>query len=101
MKTHKWKDIKNVGKSAARIEEIDRKAQAELIALDLRELRKLAGKTQEEVAVALETTQGEISRFEKREDRLLSSIRKYVEGLGGELEVVAVIGNKRLTLSGL
>jgi hypothetical protein len=32
---------------------------------------------------------------------LLSTLRRYVVGLGGELEVVAVLGNKRITLQGV
>ncbi len=46
-------------------------------------------------------TQAELSRFERREDRKLSTLRKYVEALGGELEIAAVFGNKRITLTGV
>jgi len=69
--------------------------------VSLRELRRLAGVTQVEAAAALEMDQGQLSRFERQDDRLVSTLRKYVEALGGELEVVAVLGNKRITLSGV
>ena len=68
---------------------------------DLRELRELAGSTQNEVAGELEMDQGQLSRFERQDDRLLSTLRRYVEALGGELEVTAVLGDKRITLRGV
>ncbi len=69
--------------------------------MSLRELRQLAGATQVDVAKALGIDQGQLSRFERREDRLLSTLRRYVEALGGELEVVAVVGDKRVPLRGV
>lgn len=101
MKTKKWTDIKSKGKSAERVLAVQQKVHAELLAMDLRELRKFSEKTQEDVAEILEATQSEISRMEGRGDRLVSSLRKYVEALGGELEIVAVMGKKRIALSGL
>jgi len=69
--------------------------------VSLREFRRLAGVTQVEAAEALAIDQGQLSRFERQDDRLVSSLRKYVEALGGQLEVVAVLGNKRITLTGV
>jgi hypothetical protein len=46
-------------------------------------------------------TQAELSRVERREDHLVSTLRRYVEALDGHLEVVAVVGNKRIVLSGV
>jgi hypothetical protein len=39
--------------------------------------------------------------MERREDNPIDALRRYVEALGGELEVVAVIGNKRVRLLGV
>ncbi|MGH7283655.1 MAG: helix-turn-helix domain-containing protein [Polyangiaceae bacterium] len=99
MKVHRWNDIKNKNMSRARQRRVAAQAKADLLAMDLAELRKEAGVTQVEMADELEMTQSEISKLEKRDERLVSTIRRYVEGLGGKLEVVAVIGNKRITLS--
>ena len=55
----------------------------------LKELRKRAGQTQDAMAVALGVGQDTISRLEKRDDMLLSTLRHYVESLGGHLSVVA------------
>jgi hypothetical protein len=49
----------------------------------------------------LSKSRSEISKIENREDWLLSTLRRYVEALGGELEVVAVLGDKRLRLRGV
>lgn len=55
----------------------------------LKGLRKRAGQTQEELAAALGVGQDTISRLEKRSDMLLSTLRHYVESIGGELSLVA------------
>lgn len=39
--------------------------------------------------------------MERREDNPLEPLRRYVEALGGELELVAVMGNKRVKLLGV
>jgi hypothetical protein len=60
----------------------------------------MAGKTQAEISASLGTGQGELSRFESRDDHRLSTIRRYLESMGGELEVTAVFGDKRISLRG-
>jgi DNA-binding XRE family transcriptional regulator len=76
-------------------------AELEVLEMNLQELRKAAGKTQEELAEVLDLSQGELSQAERREDHLLSTLRRYVEALGGELEVVAHVGDKRVRLVGV
>jgi DNA-binding XRE family transcriptional regulator len=99
MKT--WSDIKARKMNPERIARIRREAQGELCALTLRQLREEAGKTQVEVAEIAEVTQSALSRIERREDNPIEALRRYVKALGGELEVVAVIGNKRVKLLGV
>lgn len=55
----------------------------------LKDLRKSAGKTQEDLAAALGVGQDTISRLEKRSDMLLSTLRHYVESVGGQLTLLA------------
>ncbi len=64
----------------------------------LRELRALAGATQREVSEAMGMDQGQLSRLERQDDSLGSTLRRYVEALGGKLEITAVLGDKRITL---
>lgn len=64
---------------------------AELIReeMALEQLRKAARKTQVAVAGRLRIKQASVSRLEQRSDMLLSTLRSYVEAVGGELELVA------------
>jgi hypothetical protein len=69
--------------------------------VSLGELRRLAGKTQEQVADESGLSQSALSHFEGSPDHKLSALRRYVAALGGELEVAAVIGGKRRRLHGV
>ena len=60
----------------------------------LKDLRQAAMQTQEELAATLGVRQDTISRLEKRSDMLLSTLRQYVEGMGGRLELVAQFPNR-------
>lgn len=53
----------------------------------LRELRQIAGKVQADIASALNITQPSVSKIEKQTDMRLSTLRNYVEAVGGELEL--------------
>ncbi|MBX3499470.1 MAG: helix-turn-helix transcriptional regulator [Alphaproteobacteria bacterium] len=57
--------------------------------LALRDLRKAMGKTQVEVARKLRISQVTLSDTERRTDVMLSTLRKYVGALGGELDLIA------------
>jgi transcriptional regulator with XRE-family HTH domain len=57
--------------------------------MTLRELRHARKLTQVRMAKALGTTQDNISRLEKRSDLLLSTLRKTVEAMGGDLRLLA------------
>src|SRR6266853_4359648 len=54
----------------------------------LRELRLIAGKAQADVAAALQIKQPSVSKIETQVDMYLSTLRAYVEAIGGELELV-------------
>ena len=55
---------------------------------NLRELRLIAGKAQADVATALQIKQPSVSKIETQVDMYLSTLRAYVEAIGGELELV-------------
>jgi transcriptional regulator with XRE-family HTH domain len=77
---------------------------AELIAeqMTLRELRNARKLTQVKMAGALGVTQDSISRLEKRSDLLLSTLRKAVEAMGGNLSLVAEFPDRApVILSGI
>lgn len=55
----------------------------------LKDLRQAVEQTQQDLASTLGVGQDTISRLEKRSDMLLSTLRRYVEAMGGKLELVA------------
>ena len=70
----------------------DRQKRVEARAMELatlKDLRQAVQQTQEQMAAALGVRQDTISRLEKRSDMLLSTMRHYVESMGGKLELVA------------
>jgi transcriptional regulator with XRE-family HTH domain len=60
----------------------------------LKDLRQAAQQTQEQLAATLGVGQDTISRLERRSDMLLSTLRHYVESMGGKLELVAQFPNR-------
>ena len=57
--------------------------------LTLAELRKAFDVSQEDLARALDVKQANISKIERREDMLLSTLAAYVQAMGGDIEIVA------------
>jgi DNA-binding XRE family transcriptional regulator len=74
---------------AARRKKVEARAQA-LIAeeMTLQDIRKARQLTQAQMAQTLRIGQDSISRLEKRSDMMLSTMRNFVEAMGGELELV-------------
>ena len=72
--------------------------------LTLRTLRDAVGKTQVDIARQSQIDQADISRLEARsdfEDCQVATLRRYVEALGGTLELVAQFGDKRIIIAGI
>ncbi len=66
------------------------------------ELRKACDLTQSKLAKDLSISQVSVARMEKRSDLLISTVRSYVEAMGGELNlVVRFPGKKPVVLKGL
>jgi predicted transcriptional regulator/DNA-binding XRE family transcriptional regulator len=63
----------------------------QIIGISLRQLRELAGVTQEEMARRLSVRQASISKIERRGDIHINSLRRYVEALGAELRIEATL----------
>ncbi len=60
----------------------------------LKDLRIAVAHTQQDLATSLGVGQDAISRIERRSDLLLSTLRSYVQAMGGELELVARFPNR-------
>lgn len=66
-----------------------RKTKQLLDAMSLQALRQNRAISQEELAIALATKQANISRLERRADMHISTLRDYINAMGGELELIA------------
>jgi DNA-binding transcriptional regulator YiaG len=99
MKTRKWSDIKARRFTPEELRQLDQEVGSELLEMDLRALREAVGLTQGELAQRVEITQSQLSKMERREDHRISTLRRYVEALGGTLEIFAVIDGKRIKLA--
>jgi transcriptional regulator with XRE-family HTH domain len=86
--TTKWRDLreKMPADRRARVEARVKKTLAEMPLQDLRRARELS---QVRLAETMGIGQGEVSKIEHRTDLYISTLRSYIEAMGGELEVVA------------
>ena len=74
------------------------------VRLTMRTLRDATGKTQSDVATQARMDQADVSRLESREDFgdcQVSTLQRYVSALGGQLELVAAFGDKKIILCGV
>jgi hypothetical protein len=69
-----------------RIEDRVHHALAEMPLNELREARQL---TQQQLAESLSSGQAAVSKLERRTDMYVSTLRRFIEAMGGELEIVA------------
>lgn len=85
---NKWSDLKKKMSAPARAR-VDARVGATLAAMPLAEIRKAIGLTQADLAGRLDVAQGSVSKIEHATDMYLTTLRKYVEALGGELHLTA------------
>ena len=72
------------------------KRAAELIAeeMTLQDLRKAVKESQKSLAAKLHIRQGAVSKIEHRTDMYVSTLRGYVQAMGGTLDIVASFPNR-------
>jgi DNA-binding XRE family transcriptional regulator len=80
----------------ARVDTIKRAMQLEIALAELREMR---GVSQAAVADVLETSRPNVSRIEREADVRLSTLERYVQALGGQLEIHAVFDDQDIKLT--
>jgi DNA-binding XRE family transcriptional regulator len=76
--------------SPERRERVAARVKEELALMPLQQIRNARRMTQTRLAELLEMDQGNISKLEQRTDMYLSTLRSYVEAMGGALEIRAV-----------
>ncbi|MFI5926854.1 helix-turn-helix domain-containing protein [Micromonospora sp. NPDC051543] len=104
-----WRDVRakarDLDPSWEHPDRVARRAQhrEQMLALvsgaQLAEIRKHLGMTQTQLAEAAGLTQARISQIENGEHTSLDTLRAYVTGLGGHLDIVARIGNIHLNVA--
>ncbi len=68
---------------------IDEKVESASREMDLAGMRRALKLSQEELAETLGVGQAAVAKLEKRADMYVSTLRRFVEAMGGELEIVA------------
>jgi hypothetical protein len=97
--TKPWNEVRRTKVPAERDPEAAAGIRGLRDALNLHQLRSGRQITQVELASRLGKSQGNVSELERRNDVYLSSLREYVEALGGRLEVTAVFDDDRQVLA--
>lgn len=102
----KWDDVKKQFDGETDIEERRGRARADLAAeidafnATLADLRRAQGYTQMQLSKILGVSQGQVSKVERQADLYLSTLATYLEALGAELELAAVLEDgTRVTLA--
>jgi hypothetical protein len=99
MKTLSWTSVRAERLGRAAITRAKERARAQIEEMTLSELRRDLKVTQVDAARSAAMTQSELSRLETRSDHRISTLRRYVEALGGRLEVTAVFRGRRVKLT--
>jgi len=85
----KWRDIRGTF-SPEDEAEIEREVENAAAVMTLYQLREARNLTQVSLARVLEVNQGAVSRMEKRTDMYVSTLRNFIQAMGGRLQVKAI-----------
>jgi DNA-binding XRE family transcriptional regulator len=97
-RTHTVTEVKEVSPEA--VAEARRRSQASIDGHRLTERRKTLGLTQAEVADIMRITKSRVSQIERGEVSTVDSIARYVQALGGQIQITAVFGDDLYILRG-
>jgi DNA-binding XRE family transcriptional regulator len=105
----KWRDVKakaraidptwDTAERVARRAAMRQEMLAAVSGAQLADIRKQLGLTQAQLAEAAGLSQARISQIENGDSTSLESLRAYVAGLGGHLDIIARIGNIQLNVA--
>lgn len=84
----KWSEIRS-SMPPEDIAAVDQRVSDTIASMPLDKIRRARELTQVAVAERLDLDQGAVSRMERRTDMYLSTLREYIEALGGNLELRA------------
>jgi len=87
--------------SRERRDKIERTTRNMLAEMPMHELRRARQLSQEQVADVLDIKQGSVSKLERRTDLYISTLRRYIEAMGGELTLQARFPEGSVTITRL
>lgn len=70
-------------------ERVEQRVAQALEAMPLQELREARQLTQQQLGEQLKSGQAAVSKLERRTDMYVSTLRRFIEAMGGELEIIA------------
>jgi DNA-binding XRE family transcriptional regulator len=86
---HKFRELQ-MGISAERRARVEGRVREAIKEMALDELRAAREFTQAELSQVLRVDQGSISKLERRTDMYIGTLRRYIEAMGGSLQIRAV-----------
>ncbi len=87
--SNNWREIRRT-LSPELEEETRREVEAIGVALTLNQLRQARSLTQANLASVLGVNQGSVSKMEKRADMYVSTLRSFIQAMGGQLQIKAI-----------
>jgi|SRR5690554_653599 len=94
MSSKTWKELKCEHFNEEEVQQIRLEAAMELAELRLGELRQKLGVTQAELAERMKVAQPYLSKIENSEDFYLSTLHRYIQALGGRVELHAIFDDQ-------
>jgi DNA-binding XRE family transcriptional regulator len=86
---HNWRDIRRT-LSPEQEEETRQYVKSVVETVSLNQLREARSLTQASLASILGVNQGSVSKMEKRTDMYVSTLRSFIQAMGGQLQIKAV-----------
>jgi len=94
---HKWRDIRGTFSPEQEAEIARRVADGPRV-MTLYQVREARRLTQVNLAKVLEVNQGAVSRMEKRADMYVSTLRNFIQAMGGQLQVKAIFPDAEIEI---
>jgi len=102
----KWKNVKGGLRASGKLDDAKVKAISERLRAEVRmhrlaEIREASGITQQALAEQMGVSQARVSQIERGEleHTEVATLRRYLEVLGGEIEVCVRVGDDRLQIA--
>jgi DNA-binding XRE family transcriptional regulator len=97
MKRHTLKELDAII-GPRRVDSAKARARRKMESMLIAQVRKQLGFTQTSVAKTMGVSQSALSQMESQDDLQLSTLRRLVKALGGELDIIARFGERSIVL---